>query len=123
METVMLSPRDRKFLLAATQVVEEHLSEREFNVTALAMYLGKSRVTVHRMLRKILDQSASEFIRDVRLDHATRILDKGECSVRQAATEAGFYNASYFSKCFRVRFGCKPSEFIRRRAQDAGRRA
>jgi len=106
-----LTARDRKFILEATKVVEEHLSEREFGVAEFCRLLGKNRVTMHRWMKLILDKPASEFIRDIRLDHAADLLKEGEFNVHQAANASGFYNQSYFSKCFKEKFHCLPSEF------------
>jgi AraC-like DNA-binding protein len=113
METTALLPRDRKFLNDATNIVEDHLSEHDFNVGALCCYLGKSRVTAYRRLRKILNQSAGEFIRTLRLKRAERLMVEGGYSIHEAARMSGFNNLSWFSKCFRKKFGMSPSEFIR----------
>ena len=90
------------------------MSERDFNVAELAAHLGKSRATVHRMLRKALDQSASEFIRAYRLARAAELIRQGDMNIRQAAMTSGFYNLSYFSKCFKAKFGCLPSEYAQK---------
>jgi AraC-like DNA-binding protein len=115
-ETLNLTGRDRKFLLEAEKVVCDHLSERDFGVASFCQLLGISRVTLHRRLKHVLGLPASEFIRDLRLDHAAELIREGKLNVRQAANASGFYNMSYFSKCFRKRFGVRPSEFRSRQS-------
>jgi transcriptional regulator GlxA family with amidase domain len=113
MDTMPLLPADRRFLTDAIRLAEEHLSEHEFNVTVFCYYLGKSRVTAYRRFRKILDKSTGDFIRDLRLRRAARLLEEGSSSIREVAHLSGFYNHSYFSKCFRRQFGLSPSDYIR----------
>ncbi len=114
MDEQNLFPREREFITDAKKVVEEHLAEHDFNVTKFCRYLGKSRVTSYRRLKKMLNQSSGEFIREMRLQQAARLLAEGAYQVHQVANMTGFYNHSYFSKCFRQRFGLCPSEYIRR---------
>jgi AraC-like DNA-binding protein len=92
-------------------MVEAHLAEKDFSVTALSQLLGMSRVTLHRKVTGILHVPAGEFIRDMRLAHAAGLLGSGEYTVRKAAELSGFFNQSYFSKCFKERYGCLPSQF------------
>ena len=105
------SSRDVKFQRDAMRVVEEHLAEREFNVTELCTCLGMSRVTLHRRMKRICNKSAGEYIREKRLLHAVDILQEGELSIQDVARMSGFFNQSYFSKCFKERFGVRPSEY------------
>lgn len=105
-------PRDRWFLSRVKEITEEGLSDREFNVTVLCTRLGISRVSLHRKIKRITGQSASEFIRNMRLDHAVELMHTGEFNISEAARRSGFQNLSYFSRCFRDKFRCLPSEFF-----------
>ncbi|MFO7614980.1 MAG: helix-turn-helix domain-containing protein [Bacteroidales bacterium] len=115
-ETTGISPRDQRFLKSVLAIVQENISNQELNVMWLSRWLGVSRVTLHRKLKSITGLSAGAYIRTVRLDHAARLLNDEGCNIRQAAKGSGFYNLSYFSKCFRAQFGCRPSEFVGHRA-------
>lgn len=110
-DAMALSPREIRFLLDAMTIVEDHMADREMNVTMLSRLLGLSRVTLHRKLKVTTSLSASEFIRSVRLDKAAQLIRDGGYDIRRAAKTVGFYNQSYFSKCFRAQFGCRPSEY------------
>ena len=110
-EPEKLSPPERRLLQEVLEVVENHLSEKDFNVTRLCFLLGVSRVTVHRRLKSIAGKSATEFIRSIKLHYAASLLKNEKLPVRQAARLSGFYNLSYFSKCFREEFGVRPSEY------------
>ena len=112
MEPENLSMRERRFYEEAVKIVEQHLPERSFNVSELCAYLGISRVTLHRKMKAILNQSASEFIRTLRLARAAQLIKEGEYNIHQTAERTGFFNQSYFSKCFKEEYHCLPSKFI-----------
>ncbi|MCB0314794.1 MAG: hypothetical protein KDH84_16305, partial [Calditrichaeota bacterium] len=58
------------FLERLKEITEAHLAEEDFNVEMLGRELGMSRAQVHRKLKAISGQSASEFIRTFRLQRA-----------------------------------------------------
>ena len=117
MDATALLPREQKFFKEIRRIVEEHFPEHDFNVSTLCTHLGKSRVTLYRMLIKTPHQSAVQLIRDTRLKHALSLLKEGEVNVREVAANSGFHNHSYFTKCFRRQYGMNPSEFIRQTNQ------
>jgi AraC-like DNA-binding protein len=72
--------------------------------------MGVSRMQLHRKLKALTDQSATEFIRTVRLKRAAEMLQKGHDNVSQVAYQVGFSSLSYFTKCFKELYGHLPSE-------------
>ena len=56
------------------QLVEENIGNEEFGVEELASAAGISRSHLHRKLRATRGQSASQFIRDYRLNKALILL-------------------------------------------------
>ena len=113
MGTARPSKLERKFLDDALDHIERHMAERGFNVTSLCILLGMSRTTVYRKFRALTGKTPTEVIRLVKLEHSAGLISKGETNLREAARLSGFYNQSYFSKCFRQHFGMSPSEASR----------
>ena len=102
---------EQQFLEKAIQVVEDNMDNEGFSVEDFAKNLLLSRTQLHRKLKNITGQSASEFIRNLRLQRAAQLL-KGEVdNVTQIAFMVGFNSQSYFSKCFRKKYGCTPSDY------------
>ena len=73
--------------------------------------LNMSRTQLHRKLKALVNQSAGDFIRTIRLNYAARHIRSKTGNITQIAFESGFNNLSYFSKCFRDQFGMLPSEY------------
>ena len=69
-----------------------------------------SRTQLHRKVKALTGQSASEFIRNYRLEYAYQLLQNNAGSVSEVAFQTGFSSASYFSKAFSAKFGQSPKE-------------
>jgi DNA-binding response OmpR family regulator len=109
-----LSPIDQKFLDRAKRAVAQRMSDPEFNVEGLAVEVGVSRVQLHRKLKAVIDQPASEFIRSLRLVHGAELLLQDAGNVSEVAYDVGFNNPSYFTSSFSKHFGMSPSEYLDR---------
>lgn len=76
----------------------------------------RSLSTFKRDFRSTYDCPPGQWLLQRRLQHAAHLLRHTGLPVSEAATEAGFQDASHFSAAFRAQFGKSPSEFRRRMA-------
>ncbi|MCB0637840.1 MAG: response regulator, partial [Lewinella sp.] len=100
---------DREFLHKLTTLLEEHLSEEQLGVEDFARKLFISRSQLHRKLKAITGRSATDFIRDFRLERAYELLRRGEGLVGEISLRVGFGNEKYFSTAFKDKYGMPPS--------------
>lgn len=105
---------DKKFLLKAIKVTETNMTNMDFSVEELAQYLNLSRTHLHRKLKSLTNQSATEFIRSIRLKRAVQIMKEGNHKVNEIGYTVGFNSHNYFTKSFKKQFGMSPSDFIRK---------
>ncbi|SEJ40432.1 Tetratricopeptide repeat-containing protein [Dyadobacter sp. SG02] len=110
--------REGEFLEKVIRIIDEHISQEDFNVEMLQQEMGMSRMQLHRKLKALTDQSASDFIRYIRLQRAADLLQKSGSPVAEVAYKSGFNHLSYFSKCFKEQFGMLPSEYARQKHTD-----
>ena len=54
----------------------------------------------------------NEFIRTVRLKRAAQYLASGDMRITDVIYSVGFNSHSYFTKCFREKFGMSPKEYV-----------
>jgi AraC-like DNA-binding protein len=54
--------------------------------------------------------TATEFIRKIRLEKAKELLEKTDLTVSEIGYKVGFSSPSYFTKCFKNQFGRIPKE-------------
>ena len=91
--------------------VNKNLSNSDFNVDMLTQEVGISRAQLHRKMKEMTGISTSEFIRNIRLEQAARLLREQKVNVTQVAYTVGFSNLAHFSTIFRKHFGISPSEY------------
>lgn len=63
-----------------------------------------------RIFRREMGTSPMRYLTDYRLDRARDLLDKGQLSIKQVAAAVGYTDPLYFSRQFRDRIGCAPSQ-------------
>ncbi|HXI04024.1 MAG TPA: AraC family transcriptional regulator [Candidatus Saccharimonadales bacterium] len=85
--------------------------ERRHTVESLAGVAHMSRSTFARHFEQCFERSPMDYVRDVRLRRAARLLRIGDLSVDGVAAKVGFASRSHFSRAFRVQFGCAPAQF------------
>lgn len=100
----------REFIQKLTNIVEANLANESFGPDDLARDVGMSHSTFNRKLKSVLNQSASQFIREARLNKAKELLRNEDATVAEIAYSVGFGSATYFSKCFHEFFGVAPGE-------------
>lgn len=109
---VSITDFDAQFLEKLMKVVENNLEDSEFSVEQLQQEMAMSRMQLHRKLKALTNQSASEFIRKIRLQKAAQMLSNPGYQVAEVAYSTGFNHLSYFAKCFKEMYGVSPSEFV-----------
>ncbi len=108
---IKLNSADEKFLSQASAMVREYIDDSSFSVEAFSKAIGMSRTQLFRKIRGLTGMSVSEYMRAIRLNLAAEKLKNKTASVSEIAYEVGFNNLSYFTKCFKERFGVKPSQY------------
>ncbi|XMO85984.1 helix-turn-helix domain-containing protein [Algibacter sp. AS12] len=99
-----------KFIEQAQSLILENISNEQFGVSELADLMNMSRSNLLRKIKKQTQGSASQFIREVRLQKGMTMLKETELTVSEISYEVGFSNNSYFIKCFRDYYGYSPGE-------------
>ena len=102
---------DQEFLDKAIAAVAAHITDSGFSVDALASDLCMSRANLHRKMRTITGQTPTDFIRNQRLERAAHLLRTTSHSVNEIADLVGFSYASYFTKCFKDKYGVMPKDY------------
>lgn len=104
---------DKKLLDEIKETIEENMVDSDFNVSILQEKMGMGNKQLYRKLKALTGQSPVEYIRDMRMQKAAKLLKAGKFSVSEVMYTVGFSNSSYFSKCFSKAFGMTPTEFMR----------
>jgi signal transduction histidine kinase/ligand-binding sensor domain-containing protein/DNA-binding response OmpR family regulator len=116
---VKIESANDKFIQQALTVVEKHISNTDFSVKELSRELFMSRVAVYKRLFSLTGKTPIEFIRSIRLQRATQLLEKTEMTVAEVAYEVGFNNPKYFTKYFKAEFNIVPSAYAAEKRKEA----
>ncbi|MFA9392890.1 MAG: two-component regulator propeller domain-containing protein [Prolixibacteraceae bacterium] len=109
---IAISSADEKFLSKMNEIIDEHLSETDFDVTAMVERMHLSHSTVLKKVKSLTNMSLVEFVKMHRLKRAAQILEKEHFQIAEVAYLVGFSDPKYFSKCFSKQFGKTPTEYI-----------
>lgn len=110
---VEIDELDKKLLNQIREMIEENMVDSDFNVSMLQEKMGMGNKQLYRKLKALTGQTPVEYIRDMRMQKAAKLLKAGKFSVSEVMYTVGFSNSSYFSKCFSKAFGMTPTEFMR----------
>ncbi len=105
-----ISP-DEKLLARMVDIIEEHISDSDFNVNSLCELLDISNKQIYRKCTQLLNMTPVEYIRTVRLKKAALLLEQHNFNISEVMYMVGFNNHSYFSKCFQKEFGVTPVQY------------
>lgn len=102
---------DEVFLREITDLINAHIDDPEFSAARLCELSRYSSKQIYRKIKQLNGMGAVEFIREVRLRKAALYLKQNKLTVTEVMYMVGFTTPSYFSKCFKARFGVTPSEY------------
>ena len=99
------------FIDEVRSIVISNLSDETFGVRELASSLNLSSSQTLRKVKAATGKSVSQYIRELRLDKAAKLLNNTDFSAAEIAYKVGFNSASYFNKTFSKYFGVTPGEY------------
>lgn len=108
--------KEEDFISHIIQVAELKMSDEKFGLDKLCSEVCVSRPQLYRKLMSLTGRSPNDFVRDMRMEKAVSMLKQQKANITEVAYETGFKSPSYFSKCFADKFGCTPSEFVKKTA-------
>ncbi len=84
---------------------------KDCSLDCLAEMAGMSKYHLKRFFRQIMGKSPYDYLIDIRIEKAKKLLMNRDISVADIAAKCGFNHASHFSYVFRKRIGISPGRF------------
>ena len=110
-ERIEVKGNDDALMERVMRVINARMSDPDFNVEALASEVGLSRAQLHRRLKDITGIASGQFLRNLRMEQAARLLCEGKVNISQVAYSVGYADQAQFSTAFKTHFGQSPSEY------------
>lgn len=111
-EDVEVKGNDDQLMERIIKCINDNLSNPDFDVEELTTTIGISRTHLHRKMKKMTGITASEFIRNIRLEQAARLIKEKKINISQVAYSVGFNNQTHFSTVFKRHFGITPKAYL-----------
>ncbi len=102
----------------AVEYIEKNL-HRDITLGEIAQYMNISPHYFSRIFKKAHSQNFVDYVTDRKIIQAVFWLRSTDKSINEVALALGFSEPNYFSKVFKKRLGCTPSEFKRLRKDEA----
>jgi len=93
------------------EYIEQNIGKADIGVDDIAAVACVSRTQLAKKTKELFGITPVAFLREVRLQHAVKILMNSNKTVNEIAYESGFSDPKYFSKCFKQKFGLTPSDY------------
>ena len=108
---ITVSSLDEELLKKAFKIVEENISNEQFDIPFFCTELGVSRTMLFLKIKAWTNFTPNEFIHEIRLKRAAQLLEQNKLNVSEISYKVGFNNPKYFSKCFQKKYGETPTQF------------
>lgn len=110
--------RDEAFISRLRNFISSNIKDPDLSVSRLASAMNMSPSNLFRRVRESMGMSPNLLVNEMRLSKAKELLDGNEKEISEIVFYAGFNSHSYFSKCFRRRYGMSPSEYLNSKYED-----
>ena len=100
--------------LEVRDLLVNHFGDPSLDTSAFAEKYGFSSKYFRERFRELFGSTPTQYLISLRLNEAARLLSNGTHNVKQAAEAVGFSDIYYFSRLFKKRFQCPPSNYRNR---------
>ncbi len=111
-EPILENELNDKFVKKMLEVAKDNISNTQFDKDEFASAMNVSSSLLYKKIKSLTDQSPTDFIKTIRLNHAVELLQSRKYTVTEVSEICGFTSIAYFSTVFRKHFGKSPSEIL-----------
>jgi AraC-like DNA-binding protein len=108
----VLSPQDEVLLESLFNKLEENWQDPGFDVPDYCQAMAMSKSQLYRKTISLTGFSPNILLKEFRLEKAKELLKKQRYNIAQITFESGFTSPSYFTKCFKKKYGLLPMAYL-----------
>lgn len=110
-DNTSLKSDDREFMKRVMDFIQQHIADSDVTIVDMAEAAATSRSGLNRKMKQLVGITPAEFMREVRIKHACRLLRETSKTVSEITYLCGFTDPKYFSRCFKYSVGRLPTEY------------
>ena len=107
-----LTPPDESLLSQLYCHMEEYWQNPEFTVAEFCDIMAMSKSQLYRKTMSVCATSTVLLLKDFRLEKAKALMKKQRYNISEITFSSGFTSPSYFTKCFKKRYGLLPMAYV-----------
>ena len=107
-----LFPQDEEFLQLLFTKLEENWQDPDFDIPEYCQAMAMSQSQLYRKTTVLTGVSCNVLLKEFRLRKAKDLMKEKRYTISQITFESGFTSPSYFTKCFKKKYGLLPMEYI-----------
>lgn len=108
---ITISNLDKSLIEKALRLIENNISNPDYSIEEMSSDMAMSRSNLFRKIRSITGMPPTEFIKNMRLKKAAKLLSEEQMGVAEVAYTVGFSSSSHFTKSFKKMFGISPTQY------------
>jgi signal transduction histidine kinase/DNA-binding response OmpR family regulator/ligand-binding sensor domain-containing protein len=103
---------EQKFLLHCKEIIDDNLTNQEFDLKFFAEKLGMSHSSLYKKIKIVTGLSAIEFVNEYRIFKAIRFMNEGETNIGTVSVKCGFNDIRTFREAFKKKMKVTPREYL-----------
>jgi AraC-like DNA-binding protein len=107
-----LSPQEETLLQSLFEKLEKNWQDPAFNVTDYCLTMTMSKSQLYRKAIALSGLPPHTLLKDFRLEKARELMRAQRYSISQVTFDSGFTSPSYFTKCFKKKYGLLPMNYL-----------
>jgi AraC-like DNA-binding protein len=107
-----LSPQDESLLELLFNTLEENWQDADFDIPDYCQAMTMSKSQLYRKTTMLTGLSPNSLLKEFRLAKAKQSMKRQRYTIAQITFDSGFTSASYFTKCFKKKYGLLPMAYL-----------
>lgn len=107
-----LSPQDEDLLVSLFKKLEQNWQNPDFNIEDYCQTMAMSKSQLYRKTILLTGFSPNILLKEFRLEKAKDLMRKQRYTISQITFDSGFTSPSYFTKCFKNKYGLLPMTYL-----------
>ncbi len=107
-----LAPQDEALLELLFNKLEKNWQNPDFDIDDYCHEMAMSKSQLYRKTITLTGLSPNLLLKEFRLEKAKELMKKQYFNISQITFDSGFTSPSYFTKCFKKKYGLLPMSYI-----------
>ncbi|MGG6231089.1 helix-turn-helix domain-containing protein [Tenacibaculum sp. SDUM215027] len=110
-----LNLEKESFILSLIDILSKNYHKPKFKISDICALMMMSKTKLYRNCKDITGKSINQLLKEFRLLKSIDSITMSSSAISQISTDVGFNSSSYFSNCFKKKFGICPKELSKQK--------